>query len=221
MSSNKRKKKLIVFDWDGTLADSTSIIAQCFQNAAVDMGHPKPTWQEANYIIGLGLQEALLATVPDLPPEKYPELANHYRRHFLALEPEIGLFAGAEAMLSALNQAGAWCAVGTGKSRKGLDRTMDKLDVRRHFVFTRCADEGQPKPHPDMLWWLMRQCGVPPEETLMVGDTTHDLNMAAAAGVAAVACTYGAHELELLLTAPHVFAANSISELSDYLHGQL
>jgi phosphoglycolate phosphatase len=215
------KTRLICFDWDGTLADSTSIIATCFQLACVEMGFEKPTWEQANFIIGLGLKDALHAVVPQLAEADYPKLAAIYSKHFLALEPEIGLFAGAKDLLLGLNEAGALCAVATGKSRRGLDRTLDKLGLRSQFVFTRCADEGMPKPNPDMLFWLMQQCGATAEETLMVGDTTHDLNMAANAGVRGIACTYGAHEPELLLTSPHIAVAGSLTQLSEILHGHL
>jgi phosphoglycolate phosphatase len=183
---------LIVFDWDGTILDSSSAIAQSIQRAAGELGLEVPDFERASHVIGLGLAEALRTAVPELPPARYPEFVECYRRHFRASEASMRLFAGMRELIVAL--AGRHTlAIATGKSRRGLERALDATALRPHFRATRCADETTPKPHPAMLLELMEQLGVPPQKTLMIGDTSHDLEMARAAGVDALAVTYGAH----------------------------
>jgi phosphoglycolate phosphatase len=119
--------------------------------------------------------------------------------------------------LAALEDSGHMLAVATGKSRKGLDRILSAMDLQQHFVATRCADEGFPKPHPDMLEKLMDMLGVAPERTLMIGDTTHDLQMAASARTPAIAVTYGAHAPEALSAHSPLACVNSFPELLQWL----
>jgi phosphoglycolate phosphatase len=129
-----------------------------------------------------------------LPLERQRDLAERYRFHYLARDPQVPLFDGVMEMLDELDAAGSVLGIATGKSRAGLERALAQQGVAHRFVATRCADESPPKPHPGMLLHLMQQVGVGPEDTLMVGDTTHDLELARNAGVAAVAVSYGAHE---------------------------
>jgi phosphoglycolate phosphatase len=193
-----RRFDLLVFDWDGTLADSTSIIAQALQNACRDMGCAVPDDLAARYVIGLGLVDALRHVAPALDAQHYPRLSARYREHYVAREAEIPLFEGVRELLTELREGGYRLAVATGKSRAGLDRALAFHGLTGAFDATRCADEGMPKPHPDMLHHLMRTIGIGPEATVMIGDTTHDLQMAANAGVAAIAVTHGAHEMSQL-----------------------
>ena len=194
----ERSFDLIVFDWDGTLADSTTAIAESLQRACRDLGCAVPTEVDARYVIGLGLADALRYIAPDLHAERYPELSSRYRDHFLAREAHIPLFEGARDMLMALRASGHRLAVATGKTRKGLNRALAFHRVDHLFDATRCADEGRSKPDPEMLLHLVERLNVPRERTLMVGDTTHDLEMAARARVAAVGMTHGAHAAEHL-----------------------
>ncbi len=195
-TSHNRRFDLLVFDWDGTLMDSTAVIVVCIQNACRDLGLAPPTSAQARYVIGLGLQDALMAAVPDLPPTRYPEMVERYRHHYLSQDHALELFAGAHALLLGLKEAGYQLAVATGKSRAGLDRALDASALRPLFDATRCADETFSKPHPEMLQQLMDEMVVTPQRTLMIGDTTHDVQMAHNAGVAAVALAQGAHALD-------------------------
>jgi phosphoglycolate phosphatase len=187
------KYRLVVFDWDGTLIDSAGTIVQCIQDAARDMGLEIPPAERARHVIGLGLHDSLRHAVPGLPIERYREFADHYRRHFLARHDSMLLFAGVRPLLEELKQQ-RLLAIATGKSRKGLDRALDGDGLRHYFAGSRCADETQPKPHPAMLLELMDELSVDRASTLMIGDTSHDLEMARAAGVDALAVTYGAHD---------------------------
>ncbi len=184
---------LIVFDWDGTLLDSAAAIVLAIQAASRDLGLPVPDDERARHVIGLGLGEALAHAVPELAPADYPKMVERYRHHYLSNDHELNLFEGTEALIEALAGRGHLLAVATGKSRKGLDRALSYTGLGRHFVATRCADECFSKPHPQMLLEIMDELAVAPERALMVGDTTHDLQMAQAAGVAALAVAFGAH----------------------------
>jgi phosphoglycolate phosphatase len=212
-----RRYDLIVFDWDGTLADSTAIIARSIREALRDMGETVPEETAARYVIGLGLADALRTVAPMLPAERHSELVAHYRRRYLAAEQDIPMFKGAVELIAELDRAGYLLGVATGKSRMGLDRVLTKNGLATRFHATRCADEGRPKPHPDMLLHVMDRLGVAPEATLMIGDTTHDLLLARNAGVAAVAVTYGAHEREPLASLAPVGTVHSMAELAQWL----
>lgn len=208
---------LIVFDWDGTLMDSTAHITRSIQAACRDLGLAVPDDLSASYVIGLGLREALQIAAPDLSPEDYPKLSERYRFHYLLRDPEIELFAGIPEMLTALRQEGYFLAVATGKTRVGLNRALAAVGMTSLFDATRCADETFSKPNPAMLHELTRELGQDLARTVMVGDTTHDLLMAANAGAAGIAVTYGAHPADALLGLSPRFCANSVGELSDWL----
>jgi phosphoglycolate phosphatase len=216
-----RRFRFVVFDWDGTLADSTAIIAGALQSACRDIGEPVPDDTAARYVIGLGLGDALRHVAPQLASARYAELSARYREHYLARDPDIPLFAGARELVAGLDAAGYLLGIATGKTRTGLDRALAQQTLAHHFVATRCADEGFPKPNPDMLLHLMDRVGAAPDETLMIGDTTHDLDLARNAGVAAVAVAYGAHGHEGLAAAAPLATVHSVRELAVWLarHG--
>lgn len=213
--------KLVVFDWDGTLVDSTRAIVIAMQHAAADLGLPVPSSRQAAHVIGLGLHDALRLAVPALTAERLPAYIERYRVHYLSRDAQLGAFEGVELMLDALEQAGVAMAVATGKSRQGLDRALSQFDWRRRFVATRCADEGEPKPHPWMLEDLALELGVEPAGMLMVGDTTHDLGMARAAGASAIGVTYGAHDRAQLLLEPALALVDDVPSLRDQLFSRL
>lgn len=212
-----RQFDLIAFDWDGTLFDSTALIARCIQAACADLGVPVPSDKDASYVIGMGLVEALQHAAPGLPRERYPELGTRYRHHYFAKQHEIVLFDGTLGMLKALKARNHWLTVATGKSRKGLDEALITVELRGVFDATRTADETASKPNPQMLLELMREFGVEPERTLMIGDTTHDLQLAANAGAASVGVSYGAHEPASFAEFKPLHIAHSVTDLNDWL----
>ena len=208
---------LIAFDWDGTLFDSTAIITRCIQEAVRDVGGTVPSDHEASYVIGMALMPALAHAAPDVPKEKYPQLGERYRHHYLAHQHDITLFHGVLALLSDLKAREHTLAVATGKSRKGLDEALKAVDLRDLFHGSRTADETRGKPHPQMLNELMAQFGATPERTLMIGDTTHDLQMALNAGCASAGVSYGAHAHDAFDGLKPRFVAHSVRELHEWL----
>ena len=213
----KKNFDLIVFDWDGTLMDSTATIVKCIQASAKDLGLPIPDDKSAAYVIGLGLQDAMQAALPDLDPKYYPRMVERYRYHYLANDHELTLFDGARAMLVELSQQGYFLAVATGKSRVGLNRALDAVKLLTLFNATRCADETFSKPHPAMLQELTRELGQNMKRTVMIGDTTHDLQMAINAGAAGIAVQYGAHSESELRALNPLHSVKSIFELHSWL----
>ena len=212
-----RRFDLIVFDWDGTIGDSTSMSARCIQKAAADLGLTVPTMEQASHVIGLGLHDALARAVPELAAGRIEEFSARYRYHWFACEPEIVLFDGIRELLVELGERGVPRAVATGKSRRGLARAFDQTGLGAFFESSRCADETHPKPHPAMLLELAEELTVVTERIVMIGDTTHDLEMAAAAGAAGIGVTYGAHPREQLAArAPLVLVAD-VAELRRWL----
>ncbi|HXY05072.1 MAG TPA: HAD-IA family hydrolase [Burkholderiaceae bacterium] len=188
-----KRYKVLVFDWDGTLVDSTWAISQAILQAAADVGTPVPDRSQASHVIGLGLAQALARVVPQLPPERFGDFAASYRAHYSRSEGQIRLFAGAVELLDTLRHKGVRLAIATGKTYAGLQRSLKGAGLEKHFSSVRCADQTHPKPHPAMLQELAQEFHADLATMLMIGDTSHDLLMAASAGVAAVAVAYGAH----------------------------
>jgi phosphoglycolate phosphatase len=207
----------IVFDWDGTLLDSTAAIVAAIRGAAADLNLPDPGPQRASEVIGLGLAQALSIAVPGLPAERAAEFAARYRVHYLAAESRLQLFPHARELLVELKARGRKLAIATGKTRAGLTRALDSLGLAAQFDASRCADETEPKPHPKMLLELADLLHTAPDRMIMVGDTTHDLQMAEAAGAAAVAITHGAHPPGLLRQARALAMLDSLQELQRWL----
>lgn len=212
-----RQFDLIAFDWDGTLFDSTAIIVRCIQAAVRDVGGRVPTDEEAAYVIGMGLMQALAHVAPDVPPERHALLGERYRHHYFAHQHDISLFQGVLPLLHDLKTRHHWLVVATGKSRRGLDEALRHVELHGLFDGSRTADETASKPHPLMLHQLMREFGVEPERTLMIGDTTHDLQMARNAGCASVGVSYGAHDPLGFAEYDPRFVAHSVQELHDWL----
>ncbi len=211
------KYELIVWDWDGTLMDSTPTIVRCIQDACRDLSLPIPDDSMASHVIGLGVQEALRRAVPTVTVQDHPKLVDRFRFHYLSKDHELSLFEGAKELLYELKNKGHLLAVATGKSRKGLNRSLDFHDLHEVFVDTRTPDETFPKPHPGMLTELSEGLMVPMEKVLMIGDTTHDLLMANNAGADAVAVTYGAHPEHVLKTENPKACLSNVAELSQWL----
>lgn len=216
-SFRPRRFDLIAFDWDGTLFDSTAIIVRCIQAAVRDVGGTVPTDKEASYVIGMALTQALAYAAPDIPPAKYTELANRYRFHYIQHQDDLSLFEGVLPLLNDLRERGHLLAVATGKSRRGLDEALHSVQLKGVFDGSRTADQTAGKPHPLMLQELMAEFDVPPERLLMIGDTTHDLQMALNAGCASVGVSYGAHEPEVFHELHPLSIVHSVRELHDWL----
>jgi phosphoglycolate phosphatase len=208
---------LLIFDWDGTLMDSAGAISACIQTACADMNLPIPSHAEASHVIGLGLHEALAHLFPDLPEAQHPVLAEHYRRHFLSQDHEIPLFEGARELIEELHADGFQLAVATGKARRGLARAFSHTGMERYFHASRTADETFSKPHPAMIEELLDELMIEPERALMIGDTTHDLDMARNAGVKSLAAGYGAHPAADLGEHGALKVCASFAELADWL----
>jgi len=208
---------LIVFDWDGTLMDSTRVIASSIQRACADLGLAVPSHEQASHVIGLGLSDALAYAAPDLPRARYAEMAERYRHHYLSRDQDLDLFPNIREIVVALKESGYFVAVATGKTRVGLDRALDVSGLRPLFDGTRCADECRPKPDPQMLHELGDEMGVRASRMLMIGDTTHDLKMAAAAGVPSLAVGYGAHTARSLEGQGALAVVESTAELQAWL----
>ncbi len=212
-----RRYDLIVFDWDGTVMDSTAVIAGSIQAACRDLGLPVPCDEDARHVIGLGLGQALRHAVPAAPESMYEPLADRYRFHFLAQDRQIPLFEGARETIEELHEAGYWLGIATGKSRAGLERVLDSSGLKAYFHATRTADQTFSKPNPAMLFELMDELAVAPERTLMIGDTTHDVQLAQNAGVDAVAVGYGAHPPEQLQELEPLALVADFAELRAWL----
>ena len=207
----------LVFDWDGTILDSAAAIVEGIKLASRDLGLPEPSDERARHVIGLGLQDALSYAVPELAQSDYPRMVERYRHHYLSRDHELSLFNGMAEMIAELARRGHQLAVATGKSRKGLDRALAHCGLGVHFHATRCADECFSKPNPAMLYELMDELGVAPADVLMIGDTTHDLQMAGNAGVDALAVSFGAHPRALLLAESPVACIDTPAELRTWL----
>ncbi|GAB3355736.1 MULTISPECIES: HAD-IA family hydrolase [Giesbergeria] len=215
--TRSRRFDLIAFDWDGTLFDSTQIIVRCIQEAVRDVGGVVPSQEAAAYVIGMALMPALAHAAPDVPPEKYPELSNRYRYHYVRLQDELSLFEGILPLLDDLRARGHLLTVATGKSRRGLNDALQSAALRGVFDGSRTADETAGKPHPLMLQELMAEFDVPPERVLMIGDTTHDLQMALNAGCASVGVAYGAHDPKTFAPLRPLEVAHTVQGLHDWL----
>lgn len=208
--------ELLVFDWDGTLMDSVAHIAASMARAIGDLDLPELPAAEVRNVIGLGLAEAVAQLYPDIDADIQRQLADRYRYHYLADDPCFP-FDGAEAVLRDLSQQGYLMAVATGKGRRGLDRVLDSTGFRPLFDVTRCADETRSKPHPQMLQEIMDCLNVEPANTLMIGDTEYDLQMANNAGVAPLGVSYGVHSVARLQAhGPHG-CLDAIRELPEWL----
>ena len=214
---SERKFDLIAFDWDGTLFDSTQIIVRCIQAAVKDVGGAVPTDAAASYVIGLGLAQALAHAAPDVPVDKYPLLGERYRYHYQLHADDLSLFEGVLPMLAALKARGYLLAVATGKSRLGLDEALLTVQLKGMFNASRTADKTAGKPDPKMLHELMAELGTTAPRTLMVGDTTHDLQMALNAGCPSLGVSYGAHEPSAFAALKPLHVAHSVQAMHDWL----
>ena len=212
-----KQYRAVVFDWDGTVMDSTHAIVTAIQLASADLGLPVPSGAIASWVIGLSLEAALYRVVPDLNAEQMPDFIERYRHHFFQRDLQLKLFDGMQNMMDELKERDVLLAVATGKSRPGLDRLLVNVGLDKYFYATRCADETQSKPHPQMLHELLEEMQLPVEQVIMVGDTTHDVHMAQNAGMDSLAVSYGAHDPDTLSKATPTFQVDKVAAMRDVL----
>lgn len=223
MSASARSRlarfRLVVFDWDGTLVDSEARIVQSVGAAIEALGLPERDAAAIGEIIGLGMPEAVEALYPGRGAALYPRFVAHYRERFAAAGPPGPLFPGARETVGALRAASCLLGIATGKSRRGLERELEATALAGLFDAWRCAGECASKPHPEMLERLMHETGAAPSETLVVGDTSYDMEMARNAGVAAVAVASGVHDRDRLLEFEPLALLASVAGLTGWLQG--
>lgn len=212
-----RNFDLIVFDWDGTLMDSTAAIVDSLRESAAELNLPVPDRKRSAHVIGLGLREAWEAVLPGLDASIYPKLVTLYRKHYLINSLKITLFDGIAELIEDLSQQGYLLAVATGKSRAGLNRVLNETGLTAYFDGTRTVDESFSKPHPAMLLELSDELQVQTDRMLMIGDTTHDLLMAKNAGIKSIGVNYGAHSAKELESMAPLYIADSVKDLREWL----
>ncbi|MCQ9616898.1 HAD-IA family hydrolase [Paenalcaligenes niemegkensis] len=212
-----KRYNAVIFDWDGTVMDSTHSIATAIRLASGDLGLEVPSMTLASWVIGLSLESALYRAVPDLGAEQMPLFLERYRHHFLQRDPHIKLFDGMLDFMNELKARKVVLTVATGKSRVGLDRVLQNVNLGTYFAATRCADETQGKPHPRMLYELIEELSLTPANVLMVGDTTHDIVMATSAGLDSLAVTYGAHDPKTLSSAEPTYMVDSVAAMRELI----
>jgi len=217
-----KQYSVIVFDWDGTLMDSTHGIVQAIQGACRDLELQVPSAAQAAWVIGLSLEPALRHAVPDLTKSLEPLFLERYRHHYLGRDQTLKLFEGIPELLADLKATGATLAVATGKSRVGLNRALTSTALHSTFQASRTADETFGKPHPGMLLELMDELMVEPAQVVMIGDTSHDLKMAANAGVHGLGVAYGgAHPADELRACPNQGVVECVADLRTWLFERL
>ncbi len=209
---------LIIFDWDGTLCDSTGRIVDSMQQAARELGHPEPAVQAVRDVIGLGLPEAMEILFPVLDLPGRDAMREQYSHCYRVLDDTpAGLFPGALDVMDTLRERGHLLAVATGKGRRGLDRVLGGLGMSNYFDATRCADETTSKPDPHMLHELLAESGAAVADSVMIGDSEYDLAMASAAGMESVGVSYGVHDPERLMRHKPLAVIDELGELLDLL----
>ena len=213
--------KLLIFDWDGTLADSIGRIVEAMHVASQRSGFALCDDLAVKGIIGLGLPEAIRTLYPEISDTELVAFRQHYADHYIALEAEPSpLFEGVVESLAAFRDEGYHLAVATGKARRGLDRVLKSHGWQDYFDITRAADETASKPHPLMLEQILAHCAVRPEQALMIGDSSFDLQMARNAGMLSVAVSYGAQSIDALRAYEPRLAIDHFSQLRAWLSQQ-
>lgn len=207
----------VIFDWDGTLMDSTHSIVESIQLASADVGLTVPSAMQASWVIGMSLQSALYKAVPELTEQLMPTFLERYQHHFFQRDTSIKMFDGTVPMLDQLRQRTIPISVATGKSRAGLNRVLQAVDLTHYFDTTRCADETQGKPDPQMLHEILWELDLTPNNVLMVGDTTHDVYMAHNAGIDSLAVSYGAHDVATLEKSTPTEMVHSVAEMQEWI----
>ncbi|MDO9106283.1 MAG: HAD-IA family hydrolase [Methylovulum sp.] len=216
----KNSFDLIIFDWDGTLIDSIDWITHCLQKAGEHCDCVIPERQAAKDVIGLSIDKAMQTLFPTAGAQKLEKLTHYYSQEYFSKQiSQDDLFAGVYDMLVQLNTSGYQLAVATGKTRTGLDKALAGTGTTELFCTTRCADETASKPNPRMLNEIMQHTNTPKERTLMVGDSSHDLQMAMNAHISSIAVSCGAHSATFLQTYKPLLCLQQPTELLELIQG--
>ncbi len=217
MTLKNNKFEMVIWDWDGTIMNSTPTIVECMQQSCRDLGMPVPSDQIASHVIGLGIIESIRIAMPTVAEADYPLVLQRFRHYYLGKDHELTMFEGIRELLSDLKANGHILAVATGKPRVGLNRSLNNHQLDDYFHDSRTADETRSKPNPQMLLELMEKWAIPAHKIVMIGDTTHDLKMAKSAGVSAIAMSYGAHSAEELLAHQPLACFSKVEDLRNFL----
>ncbi|MFC3095815.1 HAD family hydrolase [Alteromonas sediminis] len=215
--------KLVIFDWDGTLMDSAGKIVSCMQHAAQATAMFVPTADAVRHIIGISLKPAIaqlfnLKLGNPVEEKQVDRIVEAYKTAYLEVDQTpCPLFDGTMGMLTALQACDTKMAVATGKARRGLKRAWDSTNTSHFFVDSRCADEAESKPSPDMLEQLLKANGLKASDAVMIGDTSYDMQMAEQLGMDRIAVSYGVHDVTALRKHSPVFVADSVSSLQGFL----
>lgn len=206
--------KLVVFDWDGTLMDSISRIVSSMQTAAQQVQLDVPSDMQTKQIIGLSLDRAITTLFPHITATEKKCFAQHYKHQYLEYNSTpTQLFDYTEELLTHLLTHQCKLAVATGKAREGLQHVWELTKTAHYFHASRCSDEVNSKPDPQMLTSLLAEFDLLPHEAVMIGDASYDMEMAQRAGVDAIAITSGAHERDILLQYRPIAIVDSLIEL--------
>ena len=217
-NQTKQPFELIIFDWDGTVMDSTERIVNCFQNAARDCQQPIPARAAVEASIGLSLHEAWRGIAPNAKAAVIEAMTESYRDHFITIDQTpMPLYDGALDGLLALKKTGQWLAIATGKSRRGMQRVFSECDIEHLFVASRCGDETHSKPNPQMLFDVLEVTGMEVSQAVMVGDTLFDMHMAEQAGMASLAVSYGVGDAAELGELATLGAVDSFAQIVEKL----
>ncbi|MDO5667768.1 MAG: HAD-IA family hydrolase [Alcaligenaceae bacterium] len=212
------KYSTVIFDWDGTVVDSTYVIVDSIKKASRELGLEEPSDQKASWVIGLSLPRALLEVVPGLTEQRLNQFIEVYQRFYFTADPDLKMFDGVLPLIKSLREHGLHTAVATGKSRFGLNRALENHGIADLFDVTKTADQTQSKPHPLMLEEIFDELMVKPDECVMIGDTSHDILMAQNAGCDSIAVSYGAHTLREISDAEPSYIAHNVTELGHLLN---
>ena len=211
------KYEILIFDWDGTLMDSTAWIVDCMRRAIADNNMPERSDASIRGIIGLGLHEAVATLFPEAEGNAVNAICDAYRDHYFGADEECALFDGVEEVLHQLRNHGYWLAVATGKSRRGLDKVLASTGLEEMFPVTRTADETHSKPHPLMLEEIITDFDSDRGRCLMIGDSLYDLQMATNAGMDGLGVSWGVQESEALQALDPVGLIHEIMDLPGWL----
>jgi phosphoglycolate phosphatase len=214
--------RLAVFDLDGTLVDSRANIVRAVEEVSRILGLPCPHIDVIPRVIGLSLDEALARLFPAVDAATHKRLEAEYRDAFVRLRAAPGydepLFAGAQELLAELNAAGVVLGVATGKARRGVRHLFDRHSLHDHFVTIQTPDTAKGKPHPQMVLQAMADVGARPENTVMIGDTTFDIEMGRSAGAQAIGVAWGNHPAAELRAAGAHRLVERMAELAQAVH---
>ena len=212
------KYKLLIFDWDGTLADSAQHIVECIKVACEATDETFPGREAAKNIIGLGMREALTELFGERDDDFAQAFRGAYSSHFFSSPPtRADLFPGIIEVLEEFRALGYRLAIATGKSRRGISLSLQGMQLESWFDAVRCADETCSKPDPLMLRELLEEFDLASEQALMIGDTEYDMDMAKRVNMPRIAVSYGAHDIERMRIYEPEGIANQPSDLVEMI----